>query len=64
MRIIQEPKKKEHYKINSILKRKNGECAACLKNSVRTFVEKIYNLECLEGSGVPVLYIGCRVPKG
>jgi hypothetical protein len=31
MRIIQEPKR-EHYEINGILKRKrNGECAACLK---------------------------------
>ena len=34
------------------------------KNSVRTFVEKIYKIECLEGSGVPVLYIGRTVPKG
>jgi hypothetical protein len=39
-------------------------CAACLKNSVRIFVEKIYKMGCLEGSGVPVLYIGCTVPKG
>jgi hypothetical protein len=61
MRIIQEPKQVD-YEINSILKRKNGECAACLKNSVRTFVEKIYKMECLEGSGVPV-YIGRAVPK-
>jgi hypothetical protein len=28
------------------------------------FVEKIYKMECLEGSGVPVLYIGRMVPKG
>jgi hypothetical protein len=46
------------------LKRKDGECAACLKNSVRIFVEKIYKMGCLEGSGVPVLYIGRTVPKG
>jgi hypothetical protein len=28
------------------------------------FVEKIYKIGCLEGSGVPVLYIGRTVPKG
>jgi hypothetical protein len=28
------------------------------KNSVRIFVEKIHKMGCLEGSGVPVLYIG------
>jgi hypothetical protein len=28
---------------------KNGECAACLKNSVRIFVEKIYKMGCLRG---------------
>jgi hypothetical protein len=39
-------------------------CAACLKNSVRIFVEKIYKMGCLEGSGVPVLCIGRTVPKG
>jgi hypothetical protein len=38
-------------------KKLDGVCAACLKNSVRTFVEKIYKMGCLEGSGVPVLYI-------
>jgi len=46
------------------LKRKNGEGAACLKSSVRIFVEKIYKMGCLEGSGVPILYIGRTVPKG
>jgi hypothetical protein len=40
------------------------ECAACLKNSVHMFVEKIHKMWCLEGSGVPVLYIGCTFPKG
>jgi hypothetical protein len=34
------------------------------KNSVRIFVEKIDRMECLEGSGVPVLYVGRTVPKG
>jgi hypothetical protein len=43
---------------------KNGDYAACLKNSVRVFVEKIYKMGFLESSGVPVLYIGRTVPKG
>jgi hypothetical protein len=34
------------------------------KNSVRIFVEKICKMRCLEGSGVPVLYIGRTVPIG
>jgi hypothetical protein len=34
------------------------------KNSVHMFVEKIHKVGCLEGSGVPVLYIGHMVPKG
>jgi hypothetical protein len=47
-----------------ILKRKKLVYATCLKNSVRIFVEKIYKMGCLEGSGVPVLYIGRTVTKG
>jgi hypothetical protein len=43
---------------------KNGECAACLKCSVLIFVEKIYKMQYLEGSGMPVLHIGCTVFKG
>jgi hypothetical protein len=39
-------------------------CAACLKNSVRIFVEKISKMVFLEGSVVPVLYIGRTVPLG
>ena len=39
-------------------------CAACLKNSVHIFVEKIYKMGCLEGSGVPVLHIRRTIPKG
>jgi hypothetical protein len=38
-------------------------CAACLKNSACIFVEKIYKMGFLEGSGVPVLYIGRTVSK-
>jgi hypothetical protein len=34
------------------------------KNLVRIFVEKMYEMGFLEGSGVPVLYIGCMVPEG
>jgi hypothetical protein len=56
--------KRYHYEINGILKRKNGECAACLKYSVLVFVEKIYKMQHLESSGTPVLYIGHAVLKG
>jgi hypothetical protein len=35
-----------------------------IKNSVCVFVEKIYKMGFLEGSGMPVLYIGRTVPKG
>ena len=63
MQIIQEQKKvalcsKRHFE------EKNGECAACLKYSVLTFVEKLYKMQHLEGSGTPVLYIGRTVLKG
>jgi hypothetical protein len=34
------------------------------KNSVRVFIEKNIKMGCVEGSGVPVLHIGRRVPKG
>jgi hypothetical protein len=34
------------------------------KNLVLIFVEKIHKMGCLEGSGVPVLYIGRTIPKG
>jgi hypothetical protein len=34
------------------------------KNFVHKFVEKIYKTGFLEGSGVPVLYIGRTVAKG
>jgi hypothetical protein len=63
MRKIQE-QKMQHYERNGILKRKNGDYEACLKNSVRIFVEKVYKMGCLEGSGVPVLYIGRTVLVG
>jgi hypothetical protein len=44
---------------------KNGECAACLKYSVLTVVEKIY-IKCqhLEDSSTPLLYIGRTLLKG
>ena len=64
MWIIQEPKKVALWNKRHFEEKKNGECAACLKSSVCIFVEIIYKMECLEGSGVPVLYIGRTVPKG
>ena len=36
--------------------RKNGDCAACLKNSVRIFVDQTHKVQQLRGNGVPVLY--------
>jgi hypothetical protein len=39
-------------------------CESVLKNTVHVFVEKIHKMGCLEGSGVPVLYIGRTVPNG
>jgi hypothetical protein len=32
-------------------RKKNGECAACLKCSVRIFVDEIYKMQSLEVSG-------------
>jgi hypothetical protein len=46
------------------IEEKNGECAACLKYSVLIFVEKIYKMQHLEGSGTPVLDIGRTVLQG
>jgi hypothetical protein len=63
MRIIQVQKKVALW-IERHFKEKNGKCAACLKNSVRMFVEKIYKMGCFEGSIVSVLYMGRTVPKG
>jgi len=63
MWIIQESKKvalwnKRHFE------EKNEECAACLKHWVLIFVEKIYKMQHLEGSGTPVLYIRRTILKG
>jgi hypothetical protein len=63
MRIIQEPKKVALWNEWHFEEEKT-ECAACLQNSVRIFVEKIYKIGRLEGSGVLVLYIGRKVSKG
>jgi hypothetical protein len=64
MWIIQEPKKVATWNKRHIEEKKNWACAACLKKSVRIFVEKIQKMGCLESSGVPVLYIGRTVRKG
>jgi hypothetical protein len=47
--------KRQHFE------EKNEECAACFKYSVLIFVENIYKMQQLEGSGTPVLYIGRKV---
>jgi len=67
MWIIQEPKEKVALWNKRHFEEKNGECAACLKYSVLIFVEKkiyIYKMQQLEGSGMPVLYIGRTAVKG
>jgi protein-disulfide isomerase len=61
--IIQELKKLALWDKRNF-EEKNGECAACLKYSVLIFVEKIYKMQNLEGSGTPVIYIGGTVLKG
>jgi hypothetical protein len=43
---------------------KNGQCVACLKYSILIFVEKIYKMQHLEGSGMSVLYIERTALKG
>jgi hypothetical protein len=63
MLIIQEQKKvalsnKRHFE-----ERKNGECAACLKILYVNLLKK-NKMGCLEGSDVPLLYIGRTVPTG
>jgi hypothetical protein len=63
MWIIDEPMKlalwnKRHFE------EKNGECAAYLKYLVLMVVEKIYEMQYLEGSDTPILYIGRTVLKG
>jgi hypothetical protein len=58
-------KKKVPLRNKRHFEEKNGECATCLKFSVLIFVEKIiYEMQHLEGSGKPVLYIGRTVLKG
>jgi hypothetical protein len=59
MQIIPEPKKialrnKWHFE-----EKKRKVCSMFKK-----FIEKIYKMGCLEGSGVPVLYVGHTVSKG
>jgi hypothetical protein len=61
--MIQEPNKVD-YQIKGILKKKKPRVCSMFKNSVWIFVEKIYKMGCLVGSGVPVLYIGRVVPTG
>jgi len=61
---MQEPKKRMALRNKRHFEEKNGECAACLKYSVLIFVEKIYKLQHLEGSGTPVLYTRRTVLKG
>jgi hypothetical protein len=38
-------------KLTAFLREKSGDCAACLKYSVRIFVEQIFKMQRLEVSG-------------
>jgi hypothetical protein len=56
MLIIQEPKRVALLNKRNF-EEKNGECAACLRYSVLIFVEKIYKMQHLDGSGAWPSYI-------
>jgi hypothetical protein len=62
MCIIQESKKVALLKKRRF-EEKNGDFAACSIYSVLTFIEKIFKMQLLYGSGMPVLYIGRTVLK-
>jgi hypothetical protein len=64
MRIIQEPKKLALWNKRHFEEKKNGDYVACLKIKYVYLLEKKYKMGCLEGSGVPVLYIGRTVHTG
>ena len=51
MWIIQKPNKLAVWNKLHFEEKKDGECRACLKYSVPTFVEEIYKMERLEVSG-------------
>jgi hypothetical protein len=64
MRIIQEPKTVALWNKWQFEKKKTESVQHIKKIQYVYLLKKIYKMGCLEGSGVPVLYIGRTVPKG
>jgi hypothetical protein len=57
-------KKKYHYEINGILKRKTESVQHVKNTQYLNLLKKIYKMQHLEGSGTPVLYRGRTVLEG
>jgi hypothetical protein len=64
MQIIQELKKVALGNKQHCEEEKWRVCSMFKKFSTYIFFKKIYKMGCLEGSGVPVVYIVRTVPKG
>jgi hypothetical protein len=64
MRIIQEPKKVALWNKQRFKEEKMESVQHVKKIQYIYLLKKYIKWECLEGSGVPVLYIGRTVPKG
>jgi hypothetical protein len=61
---MQEPKQVALWNKRHFEEEKMESVQHVKKNSVCIFVKNVYKMGCLEGSGVPVLYIVRTVPKG
>jgi hypothetical protein len=48
--------RRHHYALHSMLGRKSADSAACLKNSVSIFVEKIYEMQSTGGGSTSILH--------
>jgi hypothetical protein len=64
MRIIQEPNKVELGNKRHFEEKKTESVQHVKKIQYVYLLKKIYKMGRLEGSGVPVIYIGRTVPKG
>jgi hypothetical protein len=64
MWIIQEPKKVALWNKRHFEEKEMESVQQVLKIQYLYFFKKYKKIGCVEGSGVPVLYIGRTVPKG
>jgi hypothetical protein len=64
MWIIQEPKKVELWNKPNFEKKEMESVKHVKKIQYVYLLKKYKKMGCVEGSGVPVLYIGRKVPKG